>query len=680
MTEATPSIATTLEFGRETHAPAATSGSELEKGRVRNQELAAAQKAAETPKSIVKRGSTERHIEPFLTGQGEIAKTMFGAGSVEKNADETIKPPPESTEERILYDEGVRQLDRYGHQLAYTHALAEMRARGISKTDTLDASVMADLQKRGIKITETDYKTWRSETIADVRSRISPEAYADIPEADREQWIEDTVTSHDQYRTTVMSRMQAEYEKLKTLPQRETDSDYEAAKTTRTETIEQRDRSITEALGTLERVIPEDIPDDVKDRITTLVKEGKSTEIVISYLRTSILTPERIPHLNEFRQYAQDLQGSQVLKDKLLHNIRLGPEINQPDIDDLARIQARIDAVNTLLVDPAVRTQFESFQKIIILTSTAKDEGFYVGPLAQELNDSVNSQKEFGKADITVKAKEAAMTAKEQGWRAERLQAESESLTRIDGITEDAIDAVFEAQIGTRDRALKVYEAKAIEDAEKAGDTRYAAAIKKLRQEQDNHGVCRDEKTRKTMVNYEQLGKDVRFAAYHGEDATQRFILRDLMAGGTTGEKIMIEDPRTHANRPFDWRKDDISLLSETDTKYLQKLVAGQGDKYMQRLLGDFYIARGMGGRNGIVGQDNPFANARHLKLKDHEYASLAEHFGPALEAKANSSEDMKKAVEEARRKGAKGKGLLLIILGLLIGTAISAKDLASFK
>jgi hypothetical protein len=68
------------------------------------------------------------------------------------------------------------------------------------------------------------------------------------------------------------------------------------------------------------------------------------------------------------------------------------------------------------------------------------------------------------------------------------------------------------------------------------------------------------------------------------------------------------------------------------------------------------------------------------LKLKDHEYASLAEHFGPALEAKANSSEDMKKAVEEARRKGAKGKGLLLIILGLLIGTAISAKDLASFK
>jgi hypothetical protein len=482
-----------------------------------------------------------------------------------------------------------------------------------------------------------------------------------------------------------MKNLQAQYDALKDLPQKETDPEYEAAKTAKENAKDQSDRSIKgimDELGDGSIVLP----NELQKTIEKFIEDGRSPDAILSYLRSNLLGSNGIGEasLNTFAELQEEQRAFEEAKARVRSFGGDSDPMAADAIKERDLAKAAFEKRSTSIKkDKVLGPQYKAFVRIISLTNPHRDGGIYA-PFGEMVSDATKARTEFQKAEKTIATKEAGMTAKDREWRQNRLDAISASTTALEGLTEDAIEAVYTKQIIAIEHATKVKEELDVKTAKEAGDTRLAEELKILNRMQEAHGVRRDEKTRKIVVNYEELGKDIRFLSYHPEDGIQRLILSDLMESGKqffqTGPDGKPLLDTSGKQIPIEWKTGDLSLMSKEDAEAFKKLVDKQGGDYSKRLLKDYYLAKGMGGLHGKDGQHNPIKNARHLSLKDHEMAAIADKFGPELETTANASEDMKSAVDEAKRKGVKGKGLLMLILGLLVGGVSGVKEKIAIK
>jgi hypothetical protein len=486
------------------------------------------------------------------------------------------------------------------------------------------------------------------------------------------------------YRNTVMQGLKAQYDALKDLPERQTDPDYEAAIAAKTKAEGLMNKFSASALTELKSNLSGtsiNIPDaDLKTMLDELVANGSSTEAALAQLRRTLMTRAGVTDddIAKFQRYSQLKQKTGQLEDQVYgatNNVAATRASGQLDLAEFRLSELAQDIEN----GGPLSDHYSLYLQLNRLTSSQKEDGAY-SMLGEQLNNAITARRQITEADTTIKAKETTVTANSVAWRAERLRAISESTAALENLTDDAMDKVLEAQIGARDRALKTETKLKADEAEKAGKTRLSEAQKRLQKMRDEQGIKRDEKDRSIHANYEELGADVRFLAYHTEDGIQRLMLSDLMM---SGEKIQVNFTRkdgTVGQRAFRWETDDLSSLTEADAKLLEELMEDGGESYTGRILGDWKLAKSMGGLHGKDGQHNPFANARHLRLKPHEHEMLAEHFNAALEAAASKTEEGKKALDEAKKKGAKGPGLLGILLGIVFGVGSGVKEKVAFK
>jgi len=685
-TAETFSNAAIVEAGTETTAKGNT---ELTAQRTRVADIEAKAKSNEPPKSVVNGSSSERHIQPILTGQTDVMK-MNGGGERKKPGD-PITPPDidpanlaATTENRVIYEALAEQVDRNAHNLAYAQALGEMKAKGlvVKVTDAIDPTVMAAMNKRGIAITAADYENWRKAAIADARNSLSAEAYKDVDPADVDQWIQDVYINSSEYRTTIASEMEAQYKALNAIPKREIDPAYEAAKAASKTAEKQRNDGTKIVADRLRSEIPGGLPAAIDAKLTDLVNKGTSTDEILRQLQSELIADASfsLTDISDFKAF---------LKVQAIYADSYDKSLSNPG--SMAAKKAVVDAKKQLdawqkdFTTRGLTPGFEKYSKILQLTNSQRTQtGYNPNSLGEELGKAVKAQGEFKTANDTIKDNEAARTESDNRWRAERNRLVSEATSRMDVITNKALDAVWTARAAAFVRANETASLKTQEEAKKAGETRLEEEIKMLQRMQEAHGVRRDEKTRQIVVNYEELGKDVRFLSYHTEDGIQRLMLSDLIDSGKqffqTGPDGKPLLDKAGKQIKFNWETDDLSLLSKEDTEALNKLMDKHGDTYTKKLLGDHALAKGFGGLHGKDGQHNPFANSRHLKLKDHELTAIADKFGSELEAAASKTKEGKEAVDEAKKKGAKGKGLLMIILAILVGGVQGAKDKVSFS
>jgi len=653
----------------------AKGNAELTAQRTRVAEVEAHARSNEPPKSVLKSGSTESHVAPLLSGQADVMR--LNAGGV-RAKDGTIKPPDvvvgdkNSEEDAAIYEAARTQIDTLTQRLAYTQALAAMHDKGITATEVLDKTVMAELGKRGINITELQYKDARTAAIADARNRLNPEAYDGVDPADVDKWIEDVYLSGDQYRTTIASQMEAQYKTLNAIPKREIDPAYEAAKAASKAAEKQRNESAKVVADRLRSELPGGLPAAIDAKLTDLVNKGASTDEILRQLQAELIADAKFPPI-DISTFQELLLVENIYITQHDEYIRNSGSTVAKNKDTAAKKQ--YEDKRDALTKAGKLPQFQRFSKILQLTNSQRTQaGYNPNSVGEQLSTAVKAQGELKTANDTIKDNEATRTESDLKWRAERNRIVSQATTEMDEITSHALDAVWTARVEAFGRKRDAASIKEQEDAKKAGETRLAEEIKKLDKQQDKNGIGRDEARRKLIVNYAQLGKDVRFLSYHTKDGIQRLMLRDL-GGITVDDMAYTPNPDgTRPQRAFDWKNDDLSQLSEKDTKALEKLMTSHEKAYRDKLLGDYTHAKGMGGLHGKDGQHS-WTNSRNLRLQDHEFAALAEHFNTDLEAAAGKSEEMKTALEDAKKKGIKGKGLFMYVIGLLFAMGAPVKD-----
>lgn len=665
-----PSQTETLALGGEYRRK--LRGGELAKGQKKGKELREFREQGDSARQAYERLKNSGGQKDFSHQQADSLTETFGAGKAKREENGDLTPPQDDREAQLIHEAAKRQITQVDNYLTYSQIAIESQATGKSIQDILTERQRQNLP--GPK-TEAEFQTYRDQSLDFILS-VDPtgEVYGDLTKlspAEKRDYIEDTLARDPELRSAMAKRMNDILESVKALEERPVDTELETANKDKTEATEQKDSHIDKAIEMLtDHNIT--VSDELREQLNKIINEGRPPETILAHLRSSIITIDKIPNANAFAQYLQDTQDIQSLETQIENfNIR------NTDQSVVEKAKARQKAIEQrrdqqdlkFSEDINLKNEFETYKTLLRLTSVQKDAdtGIYISPLAERLNDSVKAQKQINEADKTIKQKEAEATKKEDRWRKDRLITESQLLNQLESVMSASVGEVMLDRVNEYQRLSEEKQEFDAQEADKTLGEETGQAIRDVGKRWNKNWGRNDETLRKRVDNRPNIGRDIKYLAYHGEDGVRRLILRDL------GFETTEVDPATglQVKIPLDWKNVDIDSLPEQDKALFNAVYESQGLALKQRLFSDYYIANSYGGLTGGI------ENARYLKLKDFEYSMLQQHFGETFEGQISSGEDAKRAIQDLKEKGArKGGGLIGLLFGALIGTGVVASTL----
>lgn len=297
----------------------------------------------------------------------------------------------------------------------------------------------------------------------------------------------------------------------------------------------------------------------------------------------------------------------------------------------------------------------------------------------------------------------------------EALQKQGEVLrTNLEDRMQNALSAKVEDTLYEQiEESRAIIERKMLaESAEKseAEKNLMDKSLGRLAEQQNNNWIGMDKEKGTRTVNYEQIGKDVRYLVQEGTEGRKRLILRDLMMGGegaiirmngVDGKPLTMNSDGTLVNAdgtPYtitvqqrqpdgsytptevqgSWKNVPYEQLPQESRDVLTKIDQEQGTPYATRLIMDLEQARHP---HSLKEGFKILGNLRSLNLQRDEITSLYTKMGDVLVDGIQKGKDADKILEKLANMGYPDitdmgrKGLIPLLLMVIMMFSGFKKD-----
>lgn len=600
--------------------------------------------------------------ERNLTGQNkEDLNLEFGAGEAKRNASDGIEVPT-TPEEKSLYDEAQAEIKNINDYIQYSEITAEAK-----KTGKPVATILSERAAKGLEgpRNQGEFDAQKQKAVdyiisTDVIQISLPDVAAITDQAIKRKLIEDLLAADPALRTKIVEKMVGIADRVKALP----DAPESKEVTDAQDSKKDAETKITENLDMVRDRLKDLGIDDVKanalrNEVEKFIKDGKSLDQVLGYLRSeSIGQLKNVPQIQEYIT-AKNLEEPLQQRREKLDATRTVPSAIKSVEDQLQIVQKTIANFEG---DPALKAELVRYENTVIAFTNQKDSssstaegGIYLSPVAHGIDQIVKSQKAIVTADKIIKEKGALSGKARETWRNDRLVQESNLISEMKNVIPSSIAEVLSDRYDEMEKLEQQRMERVAKEQEDKGKKGVADGIRKVEAVKAKRWIEYDYGTRQRKVNALNLGNDIKFVAYAGEEGFKRLILRD--------SELVLNYPAAGTPIPV-WANVDLASLPEDIRRTLDGVYETQKDSYKQKLFGDFYLERG---------------KDRGLTLKNHEYELLQKNFGEAFEKGVASKAEAQEIVEKLKKSGVKMNTGLLALLGLLIvGAAVGIKKAAT--
>ena len=659
----------TLHYGGETTI--GTLSPDMQRAKDRGAQLRKEKASSANAKSFLE-SYKNKSSEKNLTRQNkEDLDLRFGAGETKRNATGAIEVPT-TPDAKALFDEAQAELKNINNYIQYSEITAEAKKPGKSV-----ATVISERVTKGIEgpRSQAEFDAQKEKVLdyiinTEVIQKGLPEVAAIASVAERRKLIEETLAADPALKAKILEKMIGIADRAKALPEPPVSKEVKEAEDSKKESGVKITENLDLIRDRLKDLGFDDVRvDELRKDVEKYIKDGKSIDQVLGYLRSESINQlnKAIPTLEEsLRKYSNASGQVEVLGKKLDQFIlaKVAPEQIEILQVELNSQQGIIDDFEK---DDALVVGGKRYEEILRTFSNQKDSsssaiegGILVSPVANSIDQIIKAQKAIVNAEKVIKEKGDQSRKDQDAWRSDRLVQESNLISEMKNVLPSSIAEVlsdrYDEMVGLERQRME----KVAKDQEEKGEKAVADGIRKVEQAKEKKWIEYDPISRDKKIHTNTLASDMKYAAYGGEEAIKRLILRDSglsfgLGPGTVG----------------DWQTVDLSRLSEDTQKTLEGIYEQQKDSYKQKLFGDFFLGKSFVNRRMFGIQ------LGELALKKHEYELLETKFATSFEQSVNSRETAKATMEKLKASGVKPSGGLLFLLAMLFGGAfVGAKKL----
>lgn len=703
MPEPTPDIITAREalaYGKKEVIAPASIAPEQKKAQEKANTL---MKLRDESRSPIDRISENASKKGFSPADGEILVSKFGANEAKINEithQAEIKPDA-PTDARENFDLGKKAVENVTTILAYTQILKDAAREGKNPRDIYAISPY--------NFTDSDWTSLRASSLnllltdGGILNGFSEELAGLTPQQQAE-YIDAVLATDPSLNTNIARELQTIQEDADKLPSIKNSTERTALSTTEsklTTDIQTNFDLIFTRLG-LDASLPENVT--LKALIAKQIEAGVNPSEIQDTFFVELCKKAAIPDIGDLNEY--DIATTSLLdKDVRIatatvskHALDQVPTKNLTNPEqaqvralgaDLVRLNNERQSVMTTLqkkiadiglpqaeIDVKLR-QMKAIDRQVYGDVNA--DGTRRGGIGDTTNRLITKYQELGTTKEGIAKTDSTQEATRE--RSARLQKETELITNLQSILPKAIADVLTDRMSE----LNIHEStrlrRAIAEENKKGNTWSEEALKKLLDAQSKRWIEYSPRERKNEIHGNTIKEDVATLAANGDtgakeifagivghtldDASLKNEISNADFGGMTYSALSDEE-KTKVNEKFQRYRDNFNTL-----------YAANGDKFKQKLLQDFFAARGKFG-NRI----QTLLGSKEFALTNDQWQKLNENFGPLMESGLNSSKDAQKAIKDLREKGimpdTKMRWLIWILLGTL-GAATGAGGAIAF-
>lgn len=567
---------------------------------------------------------------------GGLAKDI-GGGRIGLDPADIAKNPDAG----IMFDSAKAAVDGATNMLTYTEVQALASQKGISALD-------AYRQKMGNNALQpADWDRIRNPALKQLENsqvvrQALPELFdTTVPNAERQAYLEAALASNPKLKEAIASKLTTALEQAKTLPEVSNPAFDQL-------NIDQKliDAQITQKYDGLRSVLVSNgfqegelVDPTTRADIEAAIKSGQPESVIRAKMQNAAIKSQTWGDLPKF--VALDVAKAEVERvTQELKSAKPGSVLETKLEASLINAEKNVGTAETALSGNG-KNEYLRYTKLKDLFAQQGGATGKGGDVNQELMSLVTSGKEFKQKsdEIALKQPDHDKLVKEK--MVDRLRQESNITAGLENLLEDALSDVLESEY---DEVIPLRQ----QELQAQAETMKSGVGKKITEAMGKNWIEYNQKDRKKEVHKDKIGADVRMLAYKGNEGVQRLLLRDL------GE----------AN----WETIDLSTLATVNPKMQEQLAEANttyADVYRDRLMTDFFAARGIWEKAGLIGK---------LHLKDHEWEQLERNFGEQMTESLNKSKHGKEALDRLKAAGFEPKGKkkwLLYILAMLGAGAI---------
>lgn len=628
-------------------------------------DLKEAARSGKKLRELQEKGATGRQIyeaeaatpsRTFSALEREGLVLKFGAGKAVKEGGK-LKITDEQMPDDVRIDcaASLERADKASAKidtfLRYTEVQQEADRTGKKAED-----IMAE---KGIKGNWTKIRQQALDSVIElgILKRIAPDLQ-NAPEEARRIYIESVIATDPKLQAEVGARMSALAQEARNLPDVEEDSELKAARERKGASEKQKEGALNEFVA----ILAENgygLNEGLAGEIRTLVDQGKSSEFIVKTLGSKVFNRDSFSEIDNIRKLQaakQELDNADKRYQPYVNSQRANPyeaeyKETRNQYDELKR---------SLMSNQEFQNQWDTFNELNSLLT---------GEAAQALSFAAKANRDLAEANKTIVQREQQAEKKARPQRAERLRQESELTDKMEQVLAASVSKVL------TDRFDEV-QALRNKEIDEASEKSKSEGVKRVGEMIKTRWISYDEKHRDKVVRRDNIGEDIKFLLYHGkEDGIKRLMLKELRGAVDVGPAA--------GNKIYDgWKIMDLDSLSPDVLKTLNEAYAVHGKAFEDKLVSDFFAARGLfdttlGFGIEALGIHKEWAMGE-LALKEHEWTKLRSEFGQSLEQALKGAKGGEELLKSLEQQGVppsilKKKGLTYILLALLGGVGALA-------
>jgi len=606
----------------------------VKKGR----ELRAAKEKGAPARSIFHEMAESQDRSIFTSEDATTLTKRFGGGELDK--DGTFKGTP-SDESQKSHEAAVRIVEDLRDIVQYSDVLTT--ALGTTKEDV-------DIYTEKKLGTALEFTTLEGKVLGilvenDAIKKMFPELETITDPGLKTQIIKEAILRDPKLKEKLSQKLRDIAERAKNLPPVEDDPEMKEAKATKAKAEDEIVDNIAQISSTLAGLDIE-LSTTQKGLIETDIRNGRPPEAIIRDLNQRLTTEQ--PIYKDIIADQTTIQNYEKLQKEFLAATRQAHAKSIEHYETLLRTaKASFDIADARSKQPDHVANLNKAMAVYNLLNTST-------PIFQEFQKAAQSGKNSNEADRIMERLKDKNDENIAQKKTERLRQEAQLRSELIGALSSSVATMM------AERYDEAVLAKTTVDTEHA-DKDTKEALHHLHDAMRENWVKVNEGSRDKSVNNEQIGVDMRFLAYHGQDGVKRLMLRDM--GLPLPRKNPDGTPMTNIDGAplyHDWNTVNLDDLSDEQKKILTEAYASTGEAYKDKLMLDYFAARSMEG-----------ANKGTLKLEPEELAMIEKHFKGDMDKAINSNAEAKKIMEDLKKKGIimtpniKWLLYLMVILGL---------------
>jgi hypothetical protein len=600
----------------------------------------------------------------YKPASNEAFKTLLGGGVAELDSTGIAKLPttPVPAEQKAAFEQGQEIIDKVSQVQTCLELLAEPATASTKFGNLKTAGARPELA------TITDFDALKAQALSTIYNDAGFQAMfpelinnTTLSPADKQKFIEEALLKDPKLRTKLSSRLAGIYERaldLKDITASELDK-LNSEKTAAGVVLQQK---IDEIDGFL---AGRSIPGLTKAEIDTIIRTASDANVARNQLETLVSTKLGIKDGDQIRRYEVLLreQAKLAADIQVLEDLKLGPPPTTLRTADQANLTRWLSE----------KVQKDGDVSALVTTypggSSAADLATYKGqvkPIFESGNntptiivDGINQaflQRNIIKkadADILAKAAEAGRTKAKDVRK--RLQQESVIMGDLEGAIAEAIADVMEARYDELAPLEAERLEKVAEEEEKKKGKEVGRGIRAVNEAMNRRWIGFNEGTRKKEIHRDQIGQDVHYLLYNGEDGLKKLMLANMAQSGMTGLKFKNNAGADVVITSTNYDSVILDNLDDDSKAILKAAYEADGEAYKKKLFGDYFRTREMWDRSfglRLLGKIRGESALGTLGLKEHEWILLRENFGADVENALATNENAQKIIAEMQAKG----------------------------